>query len=79
MRALLAAAEQTPAQPASQLLGGISAVGMAFLLVVIAGLCAPLGACVVLFINTEKHVQMLPGGLALAAGVMILVSFYEVR
>jgi zinc transporter ZupT len=52
---------------------------MAFLLVCIAGLCAPLGACVVLFINTDKHVAMLPGGLALAAGVMVLVSIYEVR
>lgn len=79
LRYLHAAPENIAAEKTGELPAGMSPAGMAFLLVTIAGLCAPLGACVVLFINTEKHVRMLPGGLALAAGVMILVSLFEVH
>lgn len=78
LRYLRAAPENIAAEKTAELPAGMSPTGMAFLLVTIAGLCSPLGACVVLFINTEKHVRMLPGGLALAAGVMILVSLFEV-
>jgi len=79
LRHLHAAPEDIAAEKTAGLPAGMSPAGTAFLLVTIAGLCAPLGACVVLFINTDKHVNMLPGGLALAAGVMILVSLFEVR
>ena len=55
------------------------AIGIAFALVFVAGLCAPLGACLVFFLNVEKHFNMLPVSLALAAGVMVFISIYEVQ
>lgn len=73
LRILLDATESPTEAP-----GGLSNVAFAFILVTIAGLCAPLGACIVFVLNSEKHVKMLPGALAFAAGVMIFVSIYEV-
>ncbi|KAI8464890.1 MAG: Zinc/iron permease [Monoraphidium minutum] len=71
-----------PAAPAPAHGGGLEvspkAVGIAFGLVFAAGLCAPLGACAVFFLNAERHFHMLPASLALAAGVMIFISIYEV-
>jgi ZIP family zinc transporter len=52
-------------------------LGIAFALVCLAGLCAPLGACVVLFMK-KSHVNLLAASIALAAGVMIFVSLTEV-
>jgi hypothetical protein len=47
-------------------------------LVVLAGLCAPLGACCVLFMK-HSHMRLLSGSIALAAGVMLFISLTEVR
>lgn len=52
-------------------------MGIAFGLVVLAGLCAPLGACVVVFMRTS-HTGLLAASIALAAGVMVFISLTEV-
>jgi zinc transporter ZupT len=53
-------------------------MGIAFGLVVLAGLCAPLGACVVVFMR-KSHTGLLAASIALAAGVMVFISLTEVR
>ena len=53
-------------------------LGIAFGLVVMAGLCAPLGASVVVFMK-KSHTGLLAASIALAAGVMLFVSLTEVR
>jgi zinc transporter ZupT len=53
-------------------------LGIAFALVVLAGLCAPLGASVVVFMK-KSHTGLLAASIALAAGVMLFVSLTEVR
>lgn len=58
-------------------MAGSSAVGIAFALVCMAGLCAPLGAACVVFLR-RGHSSILAAALALAAGVMIFVSLTEV-
>lgn len=55
----------------------INGIAVAFGLVLLAGLCAPLGACVVLVMK-RSHRQLLSGCIALAAGVMVFVSLTEV-
>lgn len=52
-------------------------LGIAFALVCLAGLCAPLGASVVLFMR-KSHTGLLAGSIALAAGVMVFISLTEV-
>lgn len=52
-------------------------LGIAFALVCLAGLCAPLGASVVVFMR-KSHTGLLAGSIALAAGVMVFVSLTEV-
>jgi ZIP family zinc transporter len=52
-------------------------IGTAFALVTLAGLCAPAGACVVLFLR-KSHTHLLAASIALAAGVMLFVSLTEV-
>lgn len=52
-------------------------IGAAFGLVLLAGACAPLGACVVLFIK-RSHKDLLAASLALAGGVMVFISLTEV-
>lgn len=52
-------------------------LGVAFALVCLAGCCAPLGACVVLFMQ-KNHVKLLAASLALTAGVMVFISLTEV-
>lgn len=74
-----AAAPSVAPPPAAAAAQGPHAVAAAFLLVLAAGCCAPLGACVVAFLNPKQHRNLLPASLALAAGVMIYVSLYEVR
>lgn len=54
-----------------------SAVGIAFALVCMAGVCAPLGAACVVFLR-RGHAGILAASLALAAGVMVFVSLTEV-
>lgn len=54
-----------------------SKLGIAFALVCLAGLCAPLGASVVVFMH-KHHTGLLAGSIALAAGVMVFVSLTEV-
>lgn len=53
-------------------------LGIAFALVVVAGLCAPVGASVVVFMK-RSHTGLLAASIALAAGVMVFVSLTEVR
>lgn len=55
-----------------------SSTTAAFLLVLLSGLCAPLGACVVFLLHRVRHQRMLSASLGLAAGVMTLVSLSEV-
>lgn len=52
-------------------------LGIAFALVCLAGLCAPLGASVVLFMK-KSQTPLLAGSIALAAGVMVFISLTEV-
>jgi len=52
-------------------------LGIAFALVCLAGLCAPLGACAVLFMR-KSHTALLAASIALAAGVMVFISLTEV-
>lgn len=54
-----------------------ASLATAFALVLVAGLCAPLGACVVLLVKKD-HTTLLAPSLSLAAGVMILVALAEV-
>lgn len=53
-------------------------LGIAFALVCLAGLCAPLGASIVLFMK-RSHTGLLAASIALAAGVMVFISLTEVR
>lgn len=55
-----------------------SEIGTAFGLVILAALCAPLGACVTAFVNKSNTV-ILSCALGLAAGVMVFISLSEVR
>jgi zinc transporter ZupT len=50
-----------------------TSAGVAFALVCVAGLCAPLGASVVIFMKRGQR-KLLASAIALAAGVMIFVS-----
>jgi hypothetical protein len=54
-----------------------TSAGLAFALVFFAGLCAPLGACVVVFMQRGQR-KLLASAIALAAGVMLFVSMTEV-
>ena len=54
-----------------------TSAGVAFALVIFAGLCAPVGACAVVFMKRGQR-RMLAGAIALAAGVMLFVSLTEV-